>query len=160
MKTVFTIFSCIFFWPILTKIAVCRGNFMKISDAEFHEDRFPVGAQFLHSADGQTWRTVIAASQTRSHSRGKRLLPSSCPSVCRHALARWTDFCQIGYLGRLKKQIKSKYAYIRAKSRCLRVKCCPAVRVAEEGINITRTPYSITLYVSCLCLLQVFCERA
>ena len=44
--------------------------------------------------------------------------------------------------------------------RFLRVKCCPGVRIAEEGINITRTPYIVTLYVRCLCLLQVFSERA
>jgi hypothetical protein len=36
------------------------------------------------------------------------------------------------------------------KCRPLRVKRCQAVRAAEEGINITRTPYSITLYVHCV----------
>jgi hypothetical protein len=83
MWTLTVQFLCNNFCPILTNIAICRGHFTKI---RFHEDRVPVGAQFFHRVDGQGWRTIMTASQTRSHSRGQRLLPS-CLSVRRHASA-------------------------------------------------------------------------
>ena len=174
-------FFHVIFWPILTKIAVCRGNFMKIPDAELREDRFPfqprslvvkqtqlrrhfiglfsclyfkivnstqntlsmwtrsvqfffschfladfnqnrsvsrkfrenprcgisredrfpVGAQLLHSADGQSWRTVIVASRARLRivAESALYLHHVRPSVgVQQRGFHWTDICQIWYL--------------------------------------------------------------